>query len=105
MGRKFAIVFLEDVMPNLEIDVADPDEPPPNPPILGDFRAKTTSKSRIYQCEALVTLEGHQGKAMADQLTTVSKKRMRKKALTTIRLAFGRSRQQTDSSYTNSQLD
>ncbi len=34
-----------DLMPNLDIDVTDPAEPPPNPPILGDFRARTTSKS------------------------------------------------------------
>jgi hypothetical protein len=33
------------VISNLEIDATDPDDPPPNPPILGDFRAKTTSKS------------------------------------------------------------
>ncbi len=40
----------------------------------------TSNVSRIYPSEALVTLEGRQGKAMADQLTTVSKQRMRKKA-------------------------
>ena len=40
----------------------------------------TSNVSRIYPCEALVTLHGRQGKAMADQLTTVSKQRMRKKA-------------------------
>jgi mRNA interferase MazF len=40
----------------------------------------TSNASRIYPSEALVTLQGSQGKAMADQLTTVSKRRMRKKA-------------------------
>jgi mRNA interferase MazF len=40
----------------------------------------TSNVSRIYPSEALVTLQGSQGKAMADQLTTVSKQRMRKKA-------------------------
>jgi hypothetical protein len=33
------------VMPDLEIDATAPAELPPNPPILGDFRAKTASKS------------------------------------------------------------
>jgi hypothetical protein len=33
------------LMPNLEIDATYPDKPPPNPPILGDFRARTISKS------------------------------------------------------------
>jgi hypothetical protein len=42
-GGKFAIDFFEDVGPNLEIDAADLDDPPPNPPILGDFRAKIAS--------------------------------------------------------------
>jgi len=36
----------------------------------------TSNVSRIYPSEALVTLQGRQGKAMADQLTTVSKQRM-----------------------------
>jgi len=40
----------------------------------------TSSVSRIYPSEAMVTLQGLQGKAMADQLTMVSKQRMRKKA-------------------------
>ena len=40
----------------------------------------TSNMSRIYPSEALVTLQGRQGKAMADQLTTVSKQRMKKKA-------------------------
>jgi mRNA interferase MazF len=40
----------------------------------------TSNVSRIYPSEALITLQGRQGKAMADQLTTVSKQRMRKKA-------------------------
>ncbi len=40
----------------------------------------TSNMSRIYPSEALVTLQGRQCKAMADQLTTVSKQRMKKKA-------------------------
>ena len=40
----------------------------------------TSNMSRIYPSEALVTLQGRQGKAMADQLTTVSKQRMNKKS-------------------------
>jgi mRNA interferase MazF len=40
----------------------------------------TSNASRIYPSEARITLQGRQGKAMADQLTTVSKQRMRKKA-------------------------
>ncbi len=40
----------------------------------------TSNMSRIYPSEALVTLQGREGKAMADQLTTVSKQRMKKKA-------------------------
>ena len=40
----------------------------------------TSNVSRLYPSEALVTLQGRQGKVMADQLTTVSKQRMRKKA-------------------------
>lgn len=55
----------------------------------------TSNVSRIYPSEALVTLQGRQGKAMADQLTTVSKQRIRKKAgeinsgeMTTVELAI-----------------
>ncbi len=33
----------------------------------------TSNVERVYPSEALVTLNGRQGKAMADQLTTVSK--------------------------------
>ncbi len=40
----------------------------------------TSNASRIYPSEAMVTLQGRHGKAMADQLTTISKQRMRKKA-------------------------
>lgn len=40
----------------------------------------TSNVSRLYPSEALVTLQGRQGKAMADQLATVSKQRLRKKA-------------------------
>jgi mRNA interferase MazF len=49
----------------------------------------TSNVSRIYPSEALVTLQGRQGKAMADQLTTVSKQRMRKKAgeITSVEMA------------------
>ena len=40
----------------------------------------TSNVSRIYPSEALVNLKGRQAKAMADQLTTVSKQRMMNKA-------------------------
>ncbi len=40
----------------------------------------TTKIDRLYPCEAYVTLNGNQRKAMADQLATVSKKRFLKKA-------------------------
>lgn len=40
----------------------------------------TSNVSRQYPSEALVTLQGRQGKAIADQLATVSKQRVRKKA-------------------------
>ena len=36
----------------------------------------TSKVGRVYPSEALVTFKGKQGKAMADQLTTVSKLRM-----------------------------
>ena len=36
----------------------------------------TSNVERVYPSEALVTLNGRQGKAMADQLTTVSKARL-----------------------------
>ena len=36
----------------------------------------TSNISKVYPSEALVTFAGHQGKAMADQLTTVSKLRL-----------------------------
>ena len=36
----------------------------------------TSRTGRIYPSEALVTIGGRQGKAMADQLTTVSKLRL-----------------------------
>ena len=36
----------------------------------------TSSVSRVYPSEAVVTLEGKRSKAMADQLTTVSKQRL-----------------------------
>jgi mRNA interferase MazF len=37
----------------------------------------TTNVSRLYPCEAYVTIEGRQNKAMADQIATVSKRRLR----------------------------
>jgi mRNA interferase MazF len=37
----------------------------------------TSSVARLYPSEAYVTLRGAQRKAMADQLTTVSKRRLR----------------------------
>ena len=36
----------------------------------------TSNVDRLYPCEAFVSLEGKPNKAMADQLTTVSKKRL-----------------------------
>ncbi len=36
----------------------------------------TSNVDRLYPSEAFVTLRGHQNKAMADQLTTVSKTRL-----------------------------
>src|SRR5262249_56040361 len=36
----------------------------------------TSNVGRLYPSEALVTLQGQQSKAMADQLTTVSKMRL-----------------------------
>jgi mRNA interferase MazF len=37
----------------------------------------TSNTGRLYPCEALVTVRGMVSKAMADQLTTVSKLRLR----------------------------
>jgi mRNA interferase MazF len=37
----------------------------------------TSNVSRLYPCEAYVTLEGELRKAMADQIATVSKQRLR----------------------------
>jgi mRNA interferase MazF len=37
----------------------------------------TSNAARIYPCEALVNLNGERRKAMADQLATVSKQRLR----------------------------
>jgi mRNA interferase MazF len=39
----------------------------------------TSNVERLYPSEAYVTLQGEQRKAMADQLATVSKTRLRKK--------------------------
>ncbi len=40
----------------------------------------TSNVQRLYPCEAYVTLKGEQRKAMVDQIATVSKKRLQKKA-------------------------
>ena len=40
----------------------------------------TTSVIRLYPGEAYITFKGRQGKAMADQITTVSKQRLVNKA-------------------------
>lgn len=40
----------------------------------------TSNIERVYPSEALITLNGRSGKAMADQLTTVSKGRLGDKA-------------------------
>ncbi len=37
----------------------------------------TSNVSRLYPCEAYVTVEGKQNKAMADQIATVSKRRLK----------------------------
>ena len=39
----------------------------------------TSNVTRCYPCEAYVTIAGKQGKAMADQLVTVSKLRLKTK--------------------------
>src|SRR5436305_8900012 len=39
----------------------------------------TSNVSRLYPSEAYVTIAGEQGKAMADQLATVSKARLRER--------------------------
>lgn len=39
----------------------------------------TSNVDRLYPCEAYVTLDGEQRKAMADQIATVSKKRLQRK--------------------------
>jgi mRNA interferase MazF len=40
----------------------------------------TSNVQRLYPCEAYVTLKGEQHKAMADQIATVSKKRLERLA-------------------------
>ena len=40
----------------------------------------TTNVDRVYPSEALVTVRGKKHKAMADQLTTVSKRRLQNRA-------------------------
>ena len=40
----------------------------------------TTNVSRVYPSEALVTVRGKSNKAMADQITTVTKERLLRKA-------------------------
>jgi mRNA interferase MazF len=44
----------------------------------------TSSVARLYPAEAYVTLEGQRRKAMADQLTTVSKLRLRQQVGTLV---------------------
>jgi mRNA interferase MazF len=39
----------------------------------------TSNVSRVYPCEALIDLNGEPGKAMADQIATVSKQRLKSK--------------------------
>jgi mRNA interferase MazF len=39
----------------------------------------TSNVSRLYPAEAYVTLQGEQRKAMADQITTASKRRLRQR--------------------------
>lgn len=39
----------------------------------------TSNTSRLYPCEAYVTLKGEQRKAMADQIATVAKMRLKEK--------------------------
>lgn len=39
----------------------------------------TSNVQRLYPCEAYVTLSGEQRKAMADQIVTVSKRRLQEK--------------------------
>jgi len=40
----------------------------------------TSNVQRLYPCEAYISLEGEQRKAMADQIATVSKKRLQRLA-------------------------
>jgi mRNA interferase MazF len=39
----------------------------------------TSNVSRLYPCEAYVTVSGEQRKAMADQISTVSKQRLKQR--------------------------
>lgn len=39
----------------------------------------TSNVARLYPCEAYVTVQGRQRKAMADQLATVAKQRLQRK--------------------------
>lgn len=39
----------------------------------------TNNTDRLYPCEAYVTLNGETSKAMADQITTISKQRLRER--------------------------
>jgi mRNA interferase MazF len=39
----------------------------------------TSNVSRLYPCEALITLNGERRKAMADQIATISKIRLKEK--------------------------
>ena len=42
----------------------------------------TSNVSRLYPCEAYVTVEGKQNKAMADQIATVAKRRLKSRIAT-----------------------
>ncbi len=45
----------------------------------------TSNLSRVYPCEAVIDLNGEPRKAMADQIATVSKKRLKSKIATVSR--------------------
>ena len=52
--------------------------PPPRPQSPSG-RSLTSKVTKVYPAQVLVTLEGQQRKAMADQITTVSKVRLRER--------------------------
>ncbi len=49
----------------------------------------TSNVSRLYPCEAYVTVEGKQNKAMADQIATVSKIRLKSRIASLAREDLG----------------